>query len=194
VFNKRYLIVNICTCLFFLTVTTPLFGGTEFVTLIKIFENNDIGIIKRSNGELWKIEKGIGALSFWRFEGKEILIHSPGLFCGIGSKVILPDANQEAKIWNAELVESGSPAELPENSDTAAEESTAIEAQIDGEFKGFEGQTIFKLTNGQIWQQSEYYYYYHYSYSPKVVILKSGPLYKFLVEGVPKPIGAVRIK
>lgn len=42
-----------------------------------------------------------------------------------------------------------------------------IESQIDGEFEGWQGETIVKLLNGQIWQQSEYYYTYHYSFMPK---------------------------
>lgn len=31
-----------------------------------------------------------------------------------------------------------------------------IETQISGGFKGWEGGTIFKMSNGQIWQQSSY--------------------------------------
>ena len=36
--------------------------------------------------------------------------------------------------------------------------ASVIESQIDGEFHGWDGETIFKLTNGQIWQQAEYGY------------------------------------
>src|SRR6202044_232769 len=32
----------------------------------------------------------------------------------------------------------------------------AIESSISGEFHGWDGETIFKLDNGQIWQQAEY--------------------------------------
>jgi hypothetical protein len=86
-------------------------AGAEYVTLIKVLENDDQGIIERRNGERWLIEKGIGALSFWRFEGKQILIYSPGLFCGIGSNVILPDVDQQARIWNAGRLHSRGPAQ-----------------------------------------------------------------------------------
>jgi hypothetical protein len=271
-------------------------AGTEAVTLVKVFENDDKVIIERKNGEQWVIEKGIGTLSFWRFEGKEILIHSPGLFCGIGSKVILPDVDQQAKIWNAEMISSGSykfaeetsspgvtDAELtvvalsllgyfdPESIDSSmsditralitfqedhelktdkelgfntqitlareianlkpsTEESTTlalelmksaqrllggtsgsavdmnsrnstlhqkndlIESQIDGDFEGWEGETIVKLMNGQIWQQSEYYYHYHYAFMPEVLIYKSGGFWKMRVEGVDKAVGVTRLK
>jgi len=36
-----------------------------------------------------------------------------------------------------------------------------IEAQVDGEFNGWKGETIYKLRNGQIWQQAAYHYHYH---------------------------------
>ena len=58
-----------------------------------------------------------------------------------------------------------------------------IQSRIDGEFKGWEGDTIYKLMNGQIWQQSSYHYHYHYAYSPEVIIYESGGSYKMKVDG-----------
>lgn len=72
--------------------------------------------------------------------------------------------------------------------------SDVIESQIDGEYEGWEGETILKLMNGQIWQQSEYYYEYHYAFMPKVMIYKSGIGYKMKVDGVDKAVGVMRIK
>jgi hypothetical protein len=46
----------------------------------------------------------------------------------------------------------------------------AIETQIDGDFKGWTGETLYKLRNGQIWQQATYHYHYHYAYAPEVTI------------------------
>lgn len=70
------------------------------------------------------------------------------------------------------------------------EPSTVIESQIDGEFKGWEGETIYKLMNGQIWQQASYHYHYHYAYSPKVLIYPSGGGHKMKVDGDDdEPIG-----
>jgi len=45
-----------------------------------------------------------------------------------------------------------------------------IETQIDGDFEGWEDETIYKLRNGQIWQQASYHYHYHYAYAPEVTI------------------------
>lgn len=69
-----------------------------------------------------------------------------------------------------------------------------IESQVDDDFEGWEGETILKLTNGQIWQQSEYYYHYHYAFRPKVLIFKSGGGFKMKVEGVEKAVGVKRLK
>jgi hypothetical protein len=283
---------HILTCLVLCLLWVPgAQAGTEYVTLIKVLDDDDKGIIERSNGERWMIEKGVGALSFWRFEGKKILILSPGLFCGVGSKVILPDVGQEARIWDAEQIDGGGattagttpptdselavlalrflgfyspddedknksdvvlalkafqrrsgldqtgkissgtqlalaksissrepatkeslalaslllqsaksldtsppPTKAPKKSGEGAAAGGTMESQLDGDFEGWEGGTIVKLTNGQIWQQTEYYYHYHYAFMPKVVILESGAGYKMIVDGVPKAIGVTRLK
>ena len=266
---------------------SSVFAGAEYVTLIKVLDNHDQGIIERRNGERWLIEKGVGALSFWRFEGKRIIIHSSGIFCGVGSKVILPDVDQEARIWSAEQIEGGgvapaAPKPLTDAQITAAAldflgyfdpkdankekndlvlatkafqkahsiEQTGkmsadsqlalakvvsakkpttqqslqlsgllldsakrmmnparqlpnraaptagdrIELQIDGDFEGWEGETVVKLTNGQVWQQSEYHYHYHYAFMPKVIILKTATGHKMIVDGVPKAVGVTLLK
>lgn len=49
----------------------------------------------------------------------------------------------------------------------------AIETKVDGEFEGWKGETIYKLMNGQIWQQASYHYHYHYAYAPDVTIYSS---------------------
>ena len=48
--------------------------------------------------------------------------------------------------------------------------SPAIVTRIDGAFEGWDGETIFRLRNGQIWKQAEFAYTYSYSYSPEVII------------------------
>ena len=70
------------------------------------------------------------------------------------------------------------------SSGIASPTSDVIESQIAGEFTGWDGETIFKLLNGQIWQQSSYAYTYHYAYMPDVTIFKIGSQYKMKVEGV----------
>jgi hypothetical protein len=69
-----------------------------------------------------------------------------------------------------------------------------IESQIEGEFKGWTGETIFKLTNGQIWQQAEYDYTYEYAFMPEVTIYKTQGGYKMKVEDVEETIYVKRLK
>jgi len=69
-----------------------------------------------------------------------------------------------------------------------------IESRIDGTFEGWDGDTIFKLINGQIWQQAEYAYTYHYAYRPEVLIYRSGSGYKMKVEGVSREIRVKRLR
>lgn len=59
-----------------------------------------------------------------------------------------------------------------------------IESYIDGDFKGWDGETVFKLGNGQLWKQESYAYMYHYAYRPEVIIYDPGSGYKLKVDGV----------
>ena len=69
-----------------------------------------------------------------------------------------------------------------------------IESQIDGDFEGWEGETIVKLMNGQIWQQTEYYYHYHYAFMPEVLIFKYDSGYKMKVDGVERSVGVTQLR
>jgi hypothetical protein len=72
--------------------------------------------------------------------------------------------------------------------------SPAIESNIDGEFDGWDGETIFKLANGQIWQQAEYEYDYEYDYSPDVTIYAVAGGCRMKVQDVDDTILVKRIK
>lgn len=61
--------------------------------------------------------------------------------------------------------------------------NNVIESRIDGEFAGWEGNTKYKLINGQIWEQAAYKYEYTYSYRPKVVICNIAGSYICSVAG-----------
>jgi len=84
------------------------------------------------------------------------------------------------------------------NTNTAPKTSpssySTVESRIDGEFNGWTGDTLFKLTNGQIWQQAEYNYKYVYKYSPKVKIVNTSSGWIMTVEGVDKSIKVKRLQ
>lgn len=69
-----------------------------------------------------------------------------------------------------------------------------IESRIDGTFEGWSGDTIFKLENGQIWQQVSFAYTYRYAFRPKVLIYRSGTVYRMRVDGVSTEITVKRLK
>jgi len=56
------------------------------------------------------------------------------------------------------------------------------QGQIDGDFNGWEGETIYKLMDGRVIQQAQYHYHYHYAYAPKVIIYNDSG-YKIHVVG-----------
>jgi hypothetical protein len=51
--------------------------------------------------------------------------------------------------------------------------SGVIESQIDDAFEGWQGESKYKLTNGQSWKQERYKYEYKYSYRPHVIIYET---------------------
>lgn len=70
-----------------------------------------------------------------------------------------------------------------------------IESSIDGDFEGWDGDTIFKLTNGQIWEQVSYDYEYYYAFMPEVTIIRTrNNRYKMMIGGMSGSIYVERIK
>ncbi len=72
--------------------------------------------------------------------------------------------------------------------------ASVIETQIDGDFEGWEGETVVKLMNGQVWIQTEYYYHYHYAYMPSVLIYQSSGGWKMKVDGIEKAVGVEQLR
>lgn len=48
-----------------------------------------------------------------------------------------------------------------------------IETRIDGDFNGWEGETIWVMENGQVWRQRGYSVHYHYLHRPRVLLINS---------------------
>jgi hypothetical protein len=72
--------------------------------------------------------------------------------------------------------------------------SGVVDTYIDGEFTGWDGETVFRLQNGQIWQQAAYAYTYSYAYSPRVLIYAAGSGWHMQVEGVTDTIQVQRLR
>ncbi|MBI5324873.1 MAG: hypothetical protein HZB41_06315 [Ignavibacteriae bacterium] len=54
---------------------------------------------------------------------------------------------------------------------------------IDGEFNGWEGETVVKLSDGSFWIESSYYYYYCYSFNPEVNLINDQGQIKMIIKG-----------
>jgi hypothetical protein len=88
---------------------------------------------------------------------------------------------------------SAEPAPLPFSS-PGSSAGEVIESQIDGSFQGWNGETVFVLVNGQVWQQASYAYHYHYAYRPKVLIFRGRSGYQLKVDGVENTILVRRLR
>jgi hypothetical protein len=166
--------------------------------------NND-EVFKLADGSIWQV----------KYEYKYLYAYNPSVvICPGDSKLIIngkqlhvellsEDSHGSARLSKrvkptrtSQATRSDLPndagAENDRNRETDAD--SLIETQIAGDFSGWEGETIFKLANGQIWQQTQYAYTYHYAYRPKVVIFKSGGGYQMQVEGVDSKVGVTRLK
>lgn len=119
-----------------------IYAGVEEVYVAKVMSNDDNAIIVRKNGEAYLIEKGIGCFSFWQYEGKKVLIVSPGLFLGIGSKLLIPENDQECRIWDSKELRTWSNAPpartLPSKPSESLDDTTVKLVQISLQSLGFD--------------------------------------------------------
>jgi hypothetical protein len=67
-----------------------------------------------------------------------------------------------------------------------------IHSQLDGEFNGYDDGAIFRLTNGQIWQQRRYKYKYKYKYRPRVRLYQDQNRWFMEFDCMDEPIEVVR--
>ena len=68
--------------------------------------------------------------------------------------------------------------------------SKVIESRIDGEFEGYEYGNLYRLINGQIWEQISAKYRYRYKYSPRVIIIGN----KMQVDGMSDSITVQQLR
>lgn len=62
-----------------------------------------------------------------------------------------------------------------------------IRSRIAGEFNGTGEELVYKLQNGQVWQQIGYRYRYRYRYAPAVTINASSSTGVMIVDGFDDP-------
>jgi hypothetical protein len=139
-----------------------------------------------NDGEIFELDDG----SFWqvKYEYEYMYEYYPNVVICPSRRTLIVGR----ETLNVEPVGAvGTPGLSPSGSVLAA--ASVIESRINGEFTGWDGDTVFLLLNGQIWQQSSYAYLYHYAYGPEVLIYRSGSVYKMRVEGVDGEIAVSRL-
>lgn len=140
-----------------------------------------------NNGEIFKLADG----SLWevKYAYEYLYEYSPSVvICPSTGKLAIKGKTLDVEQVGGERAAHSSDQSIP------APSIDIIESKIDGEFSGWDGETIFKLTNGQIWQQSSYAYTYSYKYRPKVLILSTSGGFELQVEGMDQRIKVVRIR
>lgn len=74
-------------------------------------------------------------------------------------------------------------------------EQAIISSQIDGEFKGWTGSTVFRLKNGQVWRQRISGRYWYKAEDPAVEIKKNMlGFYQMKVVATGKSVGVSRVQ
>jgi hypothetical protein len=73
-------------------------------------------------------------------------------------------------------------------------QTAIVASHIAGAFEGWSGRTVFRLRNGQLWQQDSPGYLYRYVYMPKVVVYPTGGGYRMRVDGVRETITVRRVR
>jgi hypothetical protein len=61
-----------------------------------------------------------------------------------------------------------------------------VESNIDGPFFGWSGSTVFKLANGQLWEQDADARMYHFAYRPNLTVTQTGDTHLMEVDRVGK--------
>ena len=80
------------------------------------------------------------------------------------------------------------------NAGSSSTGGSVIESYIENEFTGLEMGKIFRLSNGQIWEQTEAWIWIWIWVRPQVMIYNQGGLYKMKVENIEHPVYVRRLK
>lgn len=68
------------------------------------------------------------------------------------------------------------------------------QGQLDGAFTGFDGDALFKLSNGTYWLQAEHKYWYHYAYRPQVELYREHGTIRLRLSGQSQSVSVKQIR
>jgi hypothetical protein len=157
----------------FFILTDSVFAQDCYTSTIKSptpFMGNHGEITKLADGSLWEIQ----------FEYEYMYEYYPSVIaCPSRGFLIVKDKKLSAR----EVISNGS-----------SNSSNVIESYIESKFNGLDYGNIYKLSNGQIWEQTEAWIWIWIWVRPKVMIYKDGGITKMKVENIDHAVTVKRIK
>ena len=134
------------------------------------FLGNHGEIVKLADGSLWEIQYEYEYM--YEYYSNVIACPSKGV-------LIVNDKKLSARL----LKNAGS-----------SNSTNIIESYIENKFTGLNSGNIYKLTNGQIWEQTEAWIWVWIWIRPQVMIYNDGGITKMKVENIDHAVAVKRIK
>ena len=141
-----------------------------------------------NSGEIFKLSDGtigeVGAEYEYLYEYYPSVTVCPGR-----SILIL-----KGKSLSISILSTPSPAQGSVQDPVLDSTPSLIESKIDDEFEGYDYGNIYRLRNGQIWEQTSARYRYRYKYAPDVIIFRRNGSYQMQVEDMDDSVTVEMIK
>lgn len=135
-------------------------------------------LLKMASGSVYEVTDSI-QLSVNRSD-PDVTVH------GSGSSVSLTIDGVDKPV-RATLITRGSSWSVPGTPER-------VESSIRGKFEGFARGRLYRLANGDIWEQTEYRTTYHSLYDPDVTIVRDGSDHRMTVDGASDTVTVKRVK
>lgn len=136
------------------------------------FLGNDGEIVKLSDGSAWEV---VGTYEYM------YAYFPPATLC----------AHSRFLVVNGKKIPVAPIASVPIASTPS---SDAIESNISSEFDGLKGGNVYRLANGQIWEQTESWIWIWIWVNPSVKIYRAQGGYLMKVENIDHPVTVRRLK
>jgi hypothetical protein len=161
--------VRTCIAAILLTLCLPSESRADAERVVLRSVMKDQLVVVRKDGTAYVVEKGMGCLSVAQFEGRQVVIDSPGRFLGVGARLLLPEAEQDCQIWRARGVDASAvnaSAFFDSHAKAAARLDVADDATfylvsgepvayvVEDSIFGFNGKHLGWLRNGLVFDRS----------------------------------------
>jgi hypothetical protein len=161
---------TLITLSFFCTFATAQDCYRSMVQSPTPFMGNNGEIAKLTDGSIWEIQ----------YEYEYMYEYYPSVIaCPSRGVLVVKDKKLTARLI------SGGP---------GATKTNVIESYIESSFSGLNMGNIYRLSNGQIWEQTEAWIWYWSWSRPKVMLYTDGGITKMKVENIDHAVSVRRLK